>query len=130
MSRNVRGIDRFFPTQRSQVLFWATPAVVLVIFWQSPKLIELFMPSELRVNASQNKHGTTHHYINHAPEMNAKWLFINSRARLISNFNIFCWCLFGTLPITSCLSGTAKVWLGFALCINKELQIVLSVTCF
>ncbi|EJG0029151.1 hypothetical protein DJ322_RS23540 [Vibrio alginolyticus] len=108
MSAEVRGIDRFFPTQRAQVLFWATPFAVMAIFWQSPKLIQSFMPLlpselhwlgvwffvlctfafsflllvlELCVYASQNKHSRTHHYTYHAPEMNAKWLFKNARPK-------------------------------------------------
>lgn len=108
MSSDVRGIDKFFPTQRAQVLFWATPAAVIAIFWQSPKLIATFMPSlppelswvgvaffvlcifalsfsllvfELCVYASQNTHSRTHHYTYHAPEMKVKWLITNSRPK-------------------------------------------------
>jgi hypothetical protein len=108
LSSNVRGIDKFFPTQRAQFLFWATPAALSAVFWQSPKLILAFMPSlppelnwvgvaffilctfalsfsflvlELCVYASQNEHSKTHHYTYHAPEMNVKWLVKNSRPK-------------------------------------------------
>jgi hypothetical protein len=108
LSNEVRGIDKFFPTQRAQALFWATPAAVLAIFWQSPKLIQTFIPSlpnelnwlgivffvlcvfvvsfsllalELCVYASQDKHSKTYHYTLHAPEMNRKWLLSNARPK-------------------------------------------------
>tara|TARA_B110000503_G_C7119383_1_gene401788 strand:- start:895 stop:1278 length:384 start_codon:yes stop_codon:yes gene_type:complete len=108
LSNEVRGIDKFFPTQRAKALFWATPAGVIAIFLQSPKLIKSFMPSlplelnwlgvsflvlcviafsfsflvlELSVYSSQKTHSKTHHYTYHAPEMSLKWLFKNSRPK-------------------------------------------------
>lgn len=104
----IRGIDRFFPTPRSTLLFWAIPASLLGVLWQSPKLVGFFFPTlstetewvgvlalvfatltflllflviELGVYASQNKHKVTRHYKYYAPEMNLKWLFNNARPK-------------------------------------------------
>ena len=104
----VRGIDKFFPTQRSILLFWSIPVSSIAIFWQSSKLVKSLFPglpneyswvgvvllvlasvaftsliliAELCVYASPNKHRVTRHYKYYAPEMNIKWLLANTRPK-------------------------------------------------